>query len=176
MAKRKKLDEFLEAKKQSQESALEEKTQLSNRFFRYSVGGVVILLLLGLLDVPRGSVVGLTLLFTMVASLGTFALGRLHPKLFPGAASFNQFVFLLLATVLTYWCALALDFSPYLTPLPFMGMVLGMAYSQVGGVLIIVALSFYMAMLGHESGPNIDFPRAIVFCFGGVTSVLGVVL
>ena len=175
MAKKRKLDEFLHARKQSHESVLEEQTQLSNRLFRYCVGLVMVLLLLVLVNPPWPLIVGLGVIFALVTVVGTYTVSRLSPHLFVRAASFNQFVLLVAATVFAYWLLLELKWSEYLSPLPVLGMIVGLAYTQIGGVLMVMALALYLSLLavGVDRGLEIDFGLVVALSLGGVVSVLG---
>ena len=100
MAKKKKLDEFLHARKQSQESALEQEAQFSNRLFRFGSLAVVVLVLLALI-MPRDAenVAGLLGLFSVATTTGVLTISQLSPGLFGGNGAFNRFIFLVLASV-----------------------------------------------------------------------------
>lgn len=182
MAKRrKKLDELLHSRRASHESVLEEKTQLSNFLFRCCVSVVLLLCLIALAGPSTWSAaLGLSLLFGALAILGTVSVSRLAPGLFPGPSQFNQFILLVLGTALVYKFILTKGWSPYLTPLPILSMMLGLAYAQAAAVFIVAAMAFYLALLAPFSSgmvlafPLIDFPMAVVFSLGGVVSVLGV--
>ena len=174
MAKKRKLDEFLQSRRQNHEAVLEARTQFSNRLFRYCVGVVVVLLLLVLARPERlNRILGLGVLFGMLTVLGTYTLKRLNPNLFPKPASFNHFVLLVVGTVFAYKFLLAFGWSPYLSPLPILGMVVGLAYSQVGGVLVVLALGFYMTLLVPDTLEINRASLAATLSLGGVVSVLG---
>jgi len=178
--KRKKLDEFLHARKQSHEAELEETARRSRRLFRFCASVVVVLALLLFLEIgdpdpwSLRSWIGVGVLFGMLTVLGTYTVSRLETKLFRGAAGFGKFVLLILTTVVVYKYLLT-PTSEYLSPLPVLGMVLGIAYSRVAGVLVVLGLSFYLAFLLPPDTPLSDSPLevAVVLIIGAVVSVLG---
>jgi putative nucleotidyltransferase with HDIG domain len=179
--KRRRLDQFLHSRRQTQEALLQEQTQLSSRLFRVTVGATVVAGCLILVQPPTWtSAVGMGVLFGLTAWLGGSIVARLQPRLSLDAAGFNQFILLVAATVLAAKLFLAMGWSPYLAPLPILGMVVGMAYSQLIALLLVVALSFYLALLGPPGegaaprSPDLDFQRAVVLGLGAVVSVLGV--
>lgn len=180
--KRKKVDQFLQSRKQSQEIALEEKTQLSNRFFRASVGVVMVLLMLAVAAPARWTeVLGLGVLLGLVSILGSLVVSRLSPWVFPGPAKFNQFVLVVMGAICVYKLILLYGWPVYCTPLPLVAMVVGMAYHQVAATFVVLGLAFFLALMAPAGAglvgaglPIIHFPLAVVLSIGGVVSVLGV--
>jgi putative nucleotidyltransferase with HDIG domain len=196
MAKKlRKLDEFLHARKLSQDSVLEKQGALANLVFRALVAFAVSLFLVALVE-PRtpGAWVGLGVVFAIVTLLGALAVRAMSPGVFQGAASFNRFVILTLATVLAYRLVLAVRWPVYLSPLPAFAMVAGLAYSQISAILVVIALSFYLGLLaplssiasdsfvgslvgslrlGESSSVSLHLPMVVASSLGGVVAVLG---
>lgn len=192
--KRKKLDQFLQSRKQSHDVALEERARLSNRLFRIVVGIVVVLLLLVLLAVARPlqdrsplqpkDAVGLGVLLALAVALGSYTLTRLRPHLFPDAAHFNRFILLVSLTALASLGLMILRFPPYLTPLPILAMLITMAYSRVAALFVVLGMGFYLGLLNSDAAPSIggeplgdrfmNVQLAVALSLGALVSVVGV--
>lgn len=147
--KRRKLDQYLRRQRKDPEVALSEMTQLSNRVWRLLIGlSLSTLFVTLLLPVERwGQLVSLGVLIFLLNGLGWAALTRIHPYLFERPARFNQFIGLMLATVLISKVIFLLEWSPFLVPLPFLAMVLAMNYGQSVALLVSIGMGFYLSLL-----------------------------
>ena len=98
MARKRRLESYLNKRKQNPEAALEDGTRLSNLLFRLSIGAVLTLTLVFL--APSGdpdvqtATFGLGIFIFLATGLAALCLNRIHPRVFEKPAAFNQFVVL----------------------------------------------------------------------------------
>ncbi len=136
---------FLRRRKRSKEAELLRKTRQANRLFRIVVVGILVTALLFLVKLPEGaSRLGLGLIFALVTALGVAMVNRVDPHLFRRTSRFNQLVLLVVGVVLVAQLTLKIGWSPYLLPLPILGMVVGVAYSPTVALVLGIGLAFYL--------------------------------
>ncbi len=147
--KRRKLDQYLQRQRKDPDLVLSEMTQLSNRVWRLLIGLFLSAVYLGLLmPVSNWSqLVSLGVLVFLLNGLGWAALTRIQPFLFEKPAHFNQFIALLLGTVVVSKVIFLLEWSPFLVPLPVLAMVLTMIYGQSVALLVSIGMGFYLSLM-----------------------------
>lgn len=180
--KKRRLDQFMRAHSRSKASILNERTRLSNRVFRAAVSIAGWLALLFLVPLPDARArLGLALILVLVAGLGMLVAQRLAPHAFDRVSSFNQFIGLLLGTVLISKLMLVLGWSPFFLPVPILAMVLSMAYSPLIALVASWGLAAYLALLVPHAALDsvsrvgvLDLEVAVVLGLGATTAALGV--
>ncbi len=192
MARKRRLESYLNKRKQNPEAALEDGTRLSNLLFRLSIGAVLTLTLVFL--APSGdpdvqtATFGLGIFIFLATGLAALCLNRIHPRVFEKPAAFNQFVVLSLVFLGTYLCFKAARWPFFLLPLPLFAMIFAMVFSQGTALVISVCFSIYVGLISPwQGGGNVELLEAasspapwgaaslaIVLSLGAVTAVLGV--
>jgi hypothetical protein len=180
----KRLEQFLNSRRQTPEATLEERWKLSGRVSRVLVGLAGVLFLVVVVRPPTGpGAVALAVLLGSLLGLGAACVLRIQPDRLRNAGRFNQVVLLFAAAVLVAKAMLLLRWPPYLVPLPLFAMVASMAFQQLVALLGGLGLAFFTAAISPTAPslvPGAEFPRldlqlAVVLSVGVVVSVLGVV-
>lgn len=190
MAKKKRrLDQFLSSRRKNPDVILAECAQRSNRLFRLVVGGALTFLLALLVrppDLPYST--GLGLFLATVTVLGGLCLHRLQPGVFDRSSSFNKFVLLVCLEVAIFRILILVEWSPLLTPLPLLAMIVALAYSQATSLISVLALAFILGLTSPRLGTlnfdpfdglslpillRFDLPLALVLTAGSVAATLG---
>ena len=180
--KSKRIDEFLRSRQQGQEAVLKDSARQANLIFRIVVTVALLFLLLLLLNIGGKKEllgqVGLAGILAMVTALGVLVINRVQPTLFQSTAKFNQFVLLIVLTVILSWGMFEVNWSPFLLPLPALAMIAGLAYRSMVAILLCGGVASYLALLQHATldvDVRVDpFLLAVTLSLGAVVSVLGV--
>ncbi len=192
MARKRRLEPYLNKRKQNPDAALEDGTRLSNLLFRLGIGAVLTLTLVFLgpgadPNVPTATL-GLGIFIFLAAGLAALCLNRIHPRVFERPAAFNQFVVLSLIFLGTYLFFEFWEWPFFLLPLPLFAMIFAMVFSQGMALLVSTCFAAYVGLISPwEGGGNVEmwgsegFPapwgaasQALVLTLGSVTAVLGV--
>ncbi len=192
--RRRKLDQYLRKVREDEEVVLQEMTNLSNRLFRLLVGMAFTLGLVFLIHpFPWQSgwpaAVGVTMILFLANGLGWLLLGRIQKRVFDRPAGFNQLIFLFLLTMLASKFIFVLEWSPFLAPIPMLGMVMALTFGQPASFFLVVAASFYLGFMSpgaerffflgldpleaEKLNMHFDFELMLILSLGGVASVLG---
>ncbi|MGQ9589892.1 MAG: HDIG domain-containing metalloprotein [Planctomycetota bacterium] len=194
--KKRKLDEFLSQRRKHPDAVLAERAELSHRILRFALRVALtgFLAFLAALARPPSRpsspqyLVGLGALALLVLLFGWPFLDRVAGSSLERPSPFYRFVLLVLLTIGAEQFVLAMDWSPYLIPVPVFAMVAAMAYGQPtaflasGAVAAFVGLtSPRLGMLPVEGPANaspgafpFDVPLALVLFAGAQVSLLGV--
>lgn len=190
--KKRKLDQFLNQRKKQPDVILGEKTQLANRVFRFLVAATVTVLA-GFLAVAVQKhrvaySVGLGALLLMLLQTSWLLLRRLDPGSLDRPSSFNKFVLLVTIAVGLHWLVIAMEWSPFLAPVPMFAMVLALAYGLNTAIISVLAFCFYVGLTSWRLDglyfdrialpPDalnfpLDVPLTLALLVGGLACILG---
>ena len=148
MARKRRLEPYLNKRKQNPDAVLEDGTRLSNLLFRLVIGAVLTLTLVFLAPSPGPTAtLGLGIFIFLTAGLAALCLNRVHPRVFEKPAAFNQFVVLSLIFLGTYLCFKLGKWPFFLLPLPLFAMVFAMVFSQGMALLVSMCLAVYVGLI-----------------------------
>src|SRR6185503_8526700 len=82
-------------------------------------------------------------------------------------------------TVGLSWIVFAMDWSPFLAPVPLLAMVLAITFGQPVAFLLVAGISFYLGFLSPRAlvggGLAMDVQLTVSLALGGMVAVLGMV-
>jgi len=180
--RRRKLDQYLRGVREDEEVVLQRMTNLSNRIFRLLVGMVFtagVVVLISLINPNKFSffiALGVTVFLFIANGLGWLMLGRIQRRVFDRPAGFNQLIFLFLLTMMVSAFIFVMEgWSPFLAPIPLLGMVMALTFGQPASFYLVLGASFYLGLMSPRADSSLHFDLFLflVLSMGGVTSVLG---
>ena len=186
MARKRRLDQYLNKRRQNPEASLEAGTRRSNLVFRLCVGAILTLTFVLVATSPYNAIssvtdtTGMGICIFVAAAIGALCLSRVQPGVFDRPSAFNQFVVLILLFLGICRFMHYTGISVYFLPLPLFAMIFAMMFSQGAAMVISAGLAFYAGFFGEwaESSANgLPVDRLGLTCvltFGAFAAVLGV--